>query len=197
MGPRGLLPAARPAQFSTTLSPALSVYLCSTVGPQGLLVVRLPAPLVPHSASLGPTMATWVLSTLTARLCPSYQSGWMFIFYLLGVGLPCRSIFCQFCLCEEAQCVYLSRHLGSLKITSKLKLVLSVSAGQAHRRKYILCNTAMTPVQGGHQNLRTPWNSQISWDGVALQQAMNLKFKAILNEFQGPGGLNLHKFFMW
>ena len=45
-----------------TLSPALLVYLCSNVGPQGLLVVRLPAPFDPHSASLGPTMATWVLS---------------------------------------------------------------------------------------------------------------------------------------
>ena len=38
-------------------------YLCSNVGPQGLLGVRLPAPFVPHSASLGPTMATQVLST--------------------------------------------------------------------------------------------------------------------------------------
>ena len=48
-----------------------------------------------------------------ARLRPSYQSGCMFLFYLLGVGLPCRSIFCQFWLCEEAQCVYLRRHLDS------------------------------------------------------------------------------------
>ena len=38
----------------------------------------------------------------------------MFLFYLLGVGLPCRLIFCQFWLCEEAQCVYLRCHLGSL-----------------------------------------------------------------------------------
>ena len=38
----------------------------------------------------------------------------MFIFYFLGVGLPCCSIFCQFWLCEEAPCVYLRRHLGSL-----------------------------------------------------------------------------------
>ena len=37
----------------------------------------------------------------------------MFIFYLLGVGLSCRLILCQFWLCEEAQCVYLCRHLGS------------------------------------------------------------------------------------
>ena len=34
-------------------------------------------------------------------------------FYLLGIGLPCGSIFSQFWLCEEAQCVYLRRHLGS------------------------------------------------------------------------------------
>ena len=58
-----MLPTALPALFSATLSPALSVYLFGNVGPQGLLVVRLPAPLVPHSASLGPTTATRVLST--------------------------------------------------------------------------------------------------------------------------------------
>ena len=58
----GVLPAAQPALFSATLSPALSVYLCTNMGLQGLLVVRLPAPLVPHSASLGPAMATGVLS---------------------------------------------------------------------------------------------------------------------------------------
>ena len=55
---RGVLPAALPALFSTTLSLALSVYLCMNVGLQGLLVVRLPAPLVSHFASLGPAMAT-------------------------------------------------------------------------------------------------------------------------------------------
>ena len=62
---RGLLPAALPAPFSATRSPALSVYLCANVEPQGLLVVRLPAPFVPHSASLGPATATStrVLST--------------------------------------------------------------------------------------------------------------------------------------
>ena len=58
----GVLPAALPAWFSATLSPALSVYLCVNVGPQGLLVVRLPALFVPHSASLGPAIAMQVLS---------------------------------------------------------------------------------------------------------------------------------------
>ena len=58
----GVLPTALPAPFSATLSPALWVYLCANVGPQGLLVLRLPAPFVPHSASLGPATATRVLS---------------------------------------------------------------------------------------------------------------------------------------
>ena len=55
-------PAALPALFSATVSPALSVYLYANVGPQGLLVVRLPAPLVPHSTSLVPATVTGVLS---------------------------------------------------------------------------------------------------------------------------------------
>ena len=56
------------------------VYLCASVGPQGLLVVRLPAPFVPHSASLGPAMATRVLS---AR-CPSSPllPVWMNVYFL-------------------------------------------------------------------------------------------------------------------
>ena len=53
----GVLPTAQPAPLSTTLSPALSVYLCDNVAPQGLLVVRLPVPFIPHSASLSPAMA--------------------------------------------------------------------------------------------------------------------------------------------
>ena len=70
----GVLPAALPAPFSATLSPALSVYLCANVGLQGLLVVRLPALFVPHSTSLGPATATRVLSAPAARFHPSYQS---------------------------------------------------------------------------------------------------------------------------
>ena len=65
---RGMLSTALPALFSATLSPALSVYLCTNVGLQGLLVVRLPAPFVPHSASLGPATATRVLSAPPAGL---------------------------------------------------------------------------------------------------------------------------------
>ena len=72
---RGVLPVTLPAPFSATLSPALLVYLCANVGPQGLLVVRLPVPFVSHSASLGPATATRVLSARAPRLCPSYRSG--------------------------------------------------------------------------------------------------------------------------
>ena len=67
---RGVLPATLPAPFSTTLSPALSVYLCANVGLQGLLVVRLPAPFVPHSVSLCPATATRVLSALVPVSTP-------------------------------------------------------------------------------------------------------------------------------
>ena len=53
-------------------------------------------------------------------LCPGCLSPpllpvWMkvYFFYLLGVGLLCRLVFCQFWLCEDAQCVYICLHLGS------------------------------------------------------------------------------------
>ena len=39
MSGRRVLPGTLLALFSATLSPALSVYLCANVGPQGLLVV--------------------------------------------------------------------------------------------------------------------------------------------------------------
>ena len=52
----GVLPTTLPAPFSATLSLSLSVYLCGNVGPQGLLVVRLPAQFLPHSSSLSPAM---------------------------------------------------------------------------------------------------------------------------------------------
>ena len=68
---RGALPFALPAPFSATLSLALWVSLCANVGPQGLLVVRLPTPFVPHSASLSHHSHRSPLHPG----CPSYQSG--------------------------------------------------------------------------------------------------------------------------
>ena len=65
-----VLPTALPALFSATLSLALSDYLCANLEPQGLLVVRLPAPFVPHSVSLCPATATRVLSALVPVSTP-------------------------------------------------------------------------------------------------------------------------------
>ena len=116
-----LFPRAGALGYAVCLVPDVRpVYLCANVGLQGLLVVRLPAPFISHSASLSPAMATRVLSAQAARLRPSYQSGWMFFFfYFLGVWLPCSWIFHQFWLCEEAQCVYLRSHLGSPRLFFK------------------------------------------------------------------------------
>ena len=50
VGSRSLLPAALPAPFSATLSPALSVYLCKC-GAQGLLVLRMPCLLYTSDAA--------------------------------------------------------------------------------------------------------------------------------------------------
>ena len=78
---RRVLPTAVPAPLSATLSPALRVYLAN-VGPQGLVVVRLPAPFVPHSASLGPTTATRVLSAPATGLHPSALQVGMNVYFL-------------------------------------------------------------------------------------------------------------------
>ena len=84
----GVLPAALPAPFSATLSPVLSVYLCVNVGSQGLLVVRLPAPFVPHSTSLGPGTGTRVLSALVPISAPPTSLDVCFFFiYLVSDSL--------------------------------------------------------------------------------------------------------------
>ena len=77
----GVLPAALPAPFSATLSPALSVYLCANVGPQGLLVVGLQA-CSSHtpSASLGPATATSPL--YPGCLSPPLLPVWMNVYFL-------------------------------------------------------------------------------------------------------------------
>ena len=62
-GLRLYFPALEPWVARSASLPAICpVYLCMNVGPQGLVMVRLAAPLVPHSASLGPATATRVLS---------------------------------------------------------------------------------------------------------------------------------------
>ena len=83
---RGVLPTALPAPFSATLSPALSVYLCVNVGPQGLPAVRLPALFIPHFASLSPSKATRVLSAPVPISAPPTGLDECLFFYFLGVG---------------------------------------------------------------------------------------------------------------
>ena len=86
-----VLPAALPAPLSATQSPALSVYLCMNVGPRGLLVVRLPAPFVPHFASLGPTTATRVLSApVPVSTPPPSLDVCLFFIYLVSDFLAVR-----------------------------------------------------------------------------------------------------------
>ena len=82
---RRVLPAVLPAPFSATLSPGLSVYLFVNVGPQGLLVVGLPALFVPHSTSLGPAKATRVLSAPPTSLDECF-----FFIYLVSDFLAIR-----------------------------------------------------------------------------------------------------------
>ena len=79
-----------PAPLSATLSQALSVYLRANVGP-GLLVVRLPAPFVPHSASLGPATATRVLSArLPVSAPPTGLDECLFFIFLVSDFLAVR-----------------------------------------------------------------------------------------------------------
>ena len=120
--------------WSASLPAVRPVYLCMNVGPQGATRLSA-YPIFRHSESgpLGlsvhkcgvagsasgqtvcpvrPTLCQSQsrhgnMSPLCpgARLHPPYRSGCMFLFYLLGVGLPCHSIFCQLWLCKEVQCV--------------------------------------------------------------------------------------------
>ena len=65
--------------------PFLPVYLCANVGPQGLLAVTLPVPLIPQSAmSLGPALPVY--------LCVNVVSG-----CLLAVVLPAPRTACSVC----------------------------------------------------------------------------------------------------
>ena len=98
----------------------LPVYLCVNVGPRVLLAAALPP--------------RWVCQPLRCRnsspprlpiSAPPTGLDECFFFISLVVRLPYSSIFCQFwlffvfklllsffCLCKEAQCVYLCFHLG-------------------------------------------------------------------------------------
>ena len=68
-----------------------SQFICTNVGLQGLLVLRLPAPFVPHSASLSPATATRVLSTpVPVSAPPTSLDECLFSIFLVLVPLAVR-----------------------------------------------------------------------------------------------------------
>ena len=76
-------------------SPPLGVrpsgFICANVGLQGLLVLGLPAPFVPHSASLSPASAMRVLSTLVpVSAPPTSLDECLFSISLVSVPLAVR-----------------------------------------------------------------------------------------------------------
>ena len=73
----------------------LLVYLCSNVGLRGLLVVALPAPLIPQFAkSLDPAALSRVLGAGLSASAPPTGLDECFFFISFVVGLPYSSIFC-------------------------------------------------------------------------------------------------------
>ena len=97
----GVLPATLPAQFSATLSPALSVYLhdCRAAGSASGQTACPLRPTLHQSRSRQSNASPLRPAAVSAP--PTGLDDCLF-FYLLGVGPPCHSIFCQFWLCEEA-----------------------------------------------------------------------------------------------
>ena len=112
------------------ISPRRNSGLCG-LSPNPLAAASLTSCSLAHPApqsatSLGPpaTALPWVLSTWLPISSPPTGLDKCFFFISLVVRLPYSSIFCQFwlffvfklllsfCLCEEAQCVYLCLHLG-------------------------------------------------------------------------------------
>ena len=96
-----------------SIRPGLSMHECGAAGSASGGIACPVRPILLQS--LGPAAATGVLSSPAALSPPLLPFGMNVSFFIsLVVGLPCRLIFCQFWLCEEAQCVYLCLHLGFL-----------------------------------------------------------------------------------
>ena len=89
--------------------PFILVHLCTSVGPQGLLVVRLLAPFVPHSASLGPTTAARVLSAPVPVSAPPTSLDVCFFFiYLVSDFLAVRFSISSGCARRRSVSTYAS-----------------------------------------------------------------------------------------
>ena len=67
---------------SASLPAVCPVYLCANVGPQGLLVVRLPGLFVPHSASLSLGQPRQLESSLPRLRSPPLPPVWMNVYFL-------------------------------------------------------------------------------------------------------------------
>ena len=90
------------------------------VGLRGLLVVGLPAPLVPHSASLGPAMATRVLSALVpVSAPPTSLDECLFFIYLVSDFLAVRFSVSSGCARRRSVSTY-----AAILVRSGLSLLL-------------------------------------------------------------------------
>ena len=127
---RRVLPATLPAPLSATLSPALWVYPCKC-GAAGSASARTACAICP---TLRQSQSPPQTRKSSPPRCPSLPllPVWMNVYFLFPWcwSPPCCSILCQFWLCEEAQFVYLCRHLGS---PNGIVFLLSLSGtGESH-----------------------------------------------------------------
>ena len=100
-----------------------SLFICMNVGPQGLLVVRLPAPFFPHSASLGPSTATGVLSALVPVSAPPTSLDVCFFFiYLVSDFLAVRFSVSSGCARRRSVSTYAAILVLNNKIVLKKNL---------------------------------------------------------------------------
>ena len=128
--------------WSALLPAVCPVYLCTNVGPRGVTRCSA-CPILHHSESgplsLSVRECGVAGSACGQTACPGHPTlhqfwsrhgnasplhpgcpsltllpFWMIVYFLFPwCRTSCRSIFCQFWLCGEAQCVYLRCHLGS------------------------------------------------------------------------------------
>ena len=111
--------------WSAWLPPICPVYLCANVGLQGLLVVRLPAPFVPHSASLGPTTATRVLSgPVPVSTSPTGLDVCFFFIYLVLDFLAIRFSVSSGCARRRSVSTY-----AAILVPSKLSYLIIMYLG--------------------------------------------------------------------
>ena len=185
-------PAALPAPFSYTLSPALSVYPCATVGPQGLLVVRLPAPFVPHSASLGSATATRVLSApVPVSAPPTGLDVCLFFVSLISDFLAVRFPVCSGCVRRCSVSMYAAILVSSTIILIKILAYLVVFPTSLVKQAYFVKRSI--PFSKRHQNQTLHQENYIHPVKVLLSSVHNILEKKDLSVIrQGNIRYSLH-----